>query len=103
LNSELKRTLTCWIRLKDFVKDKRKYSIGRDYAFFEWLASKSIEFHDEKFKTFENHFYKYETTGFDYLERDLIKTYRWEFSSAKDIEAAFINPTVNFTKGSPGE
>lgn len=35
--------MRCWIILREFVYAKRPVSIGRDYVYFEWLASRCRE------------------------------------------------------------
>lgn len=49
--------IRCWIRLSELVKAKRPRSIGRDYAYFEWLASKSNVFHENNFQNNNIKFY----------------------------------------------
>lgn len=61
--------IRCWIRLKDFVQRKRDYSIGRDYIFFEWLASKSLEILKSMYPYCHIKFYDYEEKGFVTKER----------------------------------
>jgi heme/copper-type cytochrome/quinol oxidase subunit 2 len=39
-----------WIRLSKFIEMKRPDSIIRDYPFFQWLASKSFEFHRKNYQ-----------------------------------------------------
>jgi hypothetical protein len=51
--------MRCWIKLRSFVLDKRPNSIIRDYAYFEWLASKGFEFHRRKFPKHQIHFFEY--------------------------------------------
>ncbi len=51
--------IRCWIKLRDFVSDKRPQSIIRDYAYFEWLASKGYEFHRDNFRNNPIKFFEY--------------------------------------------
>jgi hypothetical protein len=58
-----------WIRLGKFVEKKRKKSIGRDYCFFEWLASKSFDYHKNNFSSQKIHFYEFQgEEDFDSIE-----------------------------------
>jgi hypothetical protein len=54
----------CWIRLSRFVYDKRPHSIGRDYCFFEWLASKGFDFHTKYFSGQNILFFEFGDQGF---------------------------------------
>jgi hypothetical protein len=94
--------IRCWIKLKNFVVKKRDFSIGRDYAYFEWLANKSWEDYKQKFSDkFKMHFYKFgdeeinptkDEIKFEYFETDLLVKYREIFSSSLNIEKEFIKP-----------
>jgi len=81
-----------WIRLKDFVIEKRKLSIKRDYPYFEWLASKSLEFHDERFPDLDINFYNHDGTKYYVSEPELIKNNRSKFRNSTAVEAEFIKP-----------
>jgi hypothetical protein len=81
-----------WIRLKDFVIEKRQLSIKRDYPYFEWLASKSLEFHDERFPDLDINFYNHDGNKYYVSEPDLIKDNRSKFRKSSDVEAELIRP-----------
>jgi len=57
-----------WIRLQTFIYQKREKSIGRDYPFFEWLASKSFEYHRDNFEGRSIKFYRYRNGEFKFFE-----------------------------------
>lgn len=71
--------IRCWIRLKLFVEDKRACSIGRDYAFFEWLASESLRFQKENFPG-PMHFYEFSREYYDFSKGGfrVVETYEHE-------------------------
>lgn len=56
--------IRCWIRLREFVYTKRLISIGRDYVYFEWLASRCRESMIERFNKNEINikFYEFQPT-----------------------------------------
>jgi hypothetical protein len=57
-----------WIRLQRFIYQKREKSIGRDYPFFEWLASKSFEYYHYNFEGRSIKFYRYREGEFNFSE-----------------------------------
>jgi len=83
-----------WIRLKDFVYGKRWLSITRDYCYFEWLACRSLEFHDERFRDMDIHFYKYKLLKEKYETTDinLIDNNRDKFRNSRKVVAELIRP-----------
>lgn len=90
----------CWTKLKISVDKKRKYNIGRDYAYFEWLANKSFEHYKEVFyPRFKIRSYKCEDIEFDPLkadfpisitEEDLIKKHEKDFIGSKEVQRRYL-------------
>jgi hypothetical protein len=60
----------CWIRMGELVYQKRPISIGRDYVYFEWLASKSRELMKETIggNGIKISFYEFTNLGYKTLE-----------------------------------
>ena len=83
-----------WIRLKDFVRKKRPNSIERDYAYFEWLASKCYEFHHKYFPDLTVNSYKPrkedKDNPFEIDEKDLLTKYEKEFENPSVVEEKYI-------------
>jgi hypothetical protein len=87
-----------WIRLEEFVNEKRKNSIGRDYCYFEWLAYRSFEFHKCRFPSLNIKFYKVNEIGyFETIEGqdDLISKYDRKFGPSDLVERKFIQGNLS--------
>lgn len=87
-----------WIRLEEFVNEKRKHSVGRDYCHFEWLAYRSFKFHKDRFPSLKIKFYKVTETGYFQTikgEDDLISEYDKKFGSADQVERNFIQGNIS--------
>lgn len=87
-----------WIRLEEFVNEKRKNSIGRDYCYFEWLAYRSFEFHKYRFPSLNIKFYKVNEIGyFETIEGqdDLISKYDRKFGPSDLVERKFIQGNLS--------
>ncbi len=92
--------IRCWIKLNKFVQKKRPHSVGRDYAYFEWLANKSREDIQTKFsKKFKINFYKCQESEFNpskdeinmsVIEPDLLKAYEEIFIGSGKVATEFI-------------
>lgn len=93
-----------WIRLKDFVEQKRELSIKRDYPYFEWLACRSLEFHDESFYDMDINFYKYNPLREKHVafEINLINNNRHKFRKPRDVEVEFIRSEKKYKIGRKG-
>ena len=81
-----------WIRLRDFVHEKRDLSIKRDYPYFEWLACRSLEFHDERFRDMDINFYKYNLLREKYVvsEINVIDNNRHRFRKSRQVVVDLI-------------
>jgi hypothetical protein len=81
-----------WIRLRDFVHSKRELSIKRDYPYFEWLACRGLEFHDERFPDMDMNFYKFNLLKEkrEVIEMNLIANNRCKFRSSRAVVVDLI-------------